>query len=146
MLKMFCSWLFEVTRKQADFIQIVLNHYNLPLLYINLYRILGNIHVRIFLRICAIVVFHEYKFCKFVPCLHSLAIITVWPHPKHISHTWTWQWKRCSKWTSLSEGTMFIKRYGRPMEKKSFLLSICHTITHNWIFCLTICHDHNCKK
>ena len=37
-------------------------------------------------------------------------------------------------------------RYGRPMEKKSFLLTICHTVTHNQIYCVTICHAHNCKK
>ena len=31
-------------------------------------------------------------------------------------------------------------------EESIFLLTICHTVTHNRIFCLTICHAHNCKK
>ena len=135
-----------------------------------LYRISGNFHVGIFLRIGEIVAFHEYKFCEFTTCFHPLAIITVWPHPKHVFSglhstmetleidSWYHVYKEV--WTSNGEdGTLvdscpkgpgrgkhssFLKYLKRVMWLLLVLLTICHT--HNRIFCATIYHAYNCKK
>ena len=114
--------------------------------------------------------FREYKFCECTTCFHPLAIIIVWPHPKHVfsglhSTMETFEidsWYHVYKevWTSNGEdGTLvdscpkgpgrgkrssFLKYLKRAMWLLLVLLTICHT--HNQIFCATICHAHNYKK
>ena len=59
---------------------IVLGDFNCPDINWDLYTSTSEFSFHL----CEIVVFQEYKFCEYIHCFHPLAIITVWPHPKHV--------------------------------------------------------------
>ena len=83
-----------------------------------MYRILGNFHVGIFLRIGQIVVFVNINFVNLHHVSTYLQLLPFDHTLNTFSHPCTRRWKRCSKYTPVFEDTTFIKRYGCAMEKK----------------------------
>ena len=105
------------------------------------YRISGNFHVRIFLRISKIVLFREYKSCEFTPYFH----LQLLPFD-HTLNTFSHRTLVDSgpKGPGRGKGSSFFIYLKRAMWLLLVLLFICYT--HNWVICATICHAHNCEK